>query len=355
VNNKEPFKFKLYRWLANNLPRDLVTAAIIRAFMATGEPAGNGQYHDMPISLLFQRWETPGDRWFYWHWQNLDDGKKGWRNGRAWWSFFHGWLKLRAEWSLFGHSSTAIGFDLAADEEDFQGHLAIYRLFSIWLTVERFEPLHRYFRSVSLGYGYETSIKWHSGSLWVHVLYNEMWGAGSVDRWWILGWVSVWKASRYKDYPDGGFYICFDFDRMIFGSRKLDREKIGEPVTAEIPIEPDNRMGFHYFATFQKQRWTRYRGHFPWWKTVTDEIEVETKDPPLHAGKGENDWDLDDDGIFGVTFNCTTVEEAIAKYQESVYEDRKKYGMPGAILSSPLFKVAEEGKADSPSNNPYPS
>lgn len=322
-------KFSFYRWLAGLLPHELIAAAILRAIITTGEPAGNGQFYDMPISLLVERWDARRERWFHWHWQNLDDKKKrGWKNGRAWWRFFGDYLELRAEWLLLGHSSTAIGFDFAGDD-DFQVHLAINRLFSIWLTVHHFKPLSRFFSPIARNFGYETSLKIFDGSLWFHFAFNEMWGARTFHRWWIPNWISVWLPATYKEYPAGpGFYVTFNFNRLILGSRKMIIEDIGEPKTVEIPIEPDNSMGLHYFAEFQKEKVTRYRSHFPWWKTVQYVVRISCDNPPLHAGKGENSYDLDDDGIFGVTYEAQTIEEAIAKYQESVYSDRKRYGAP---------------------------
>lgn len=53
----------------------------------------------------------------------------------------------------------------------------------------------------------------------------------------------------------------------------------------------------------------------------------------MHQGKGENSYDQDDDGIFGMGVPGTTLEEAIKGYQDAVSRDRKRYGMPDSLRS----------------------
>lgn len=250
--NTESLKDRFYRWLAKLLPRDLVTFALFRAFIAVAEKANEEQYHDMPVSLLFQRWQARREPWFYWYWQNLTDGKKPlWRHGRAWWRFFHNWLELHLEWTIFDRSSTAASFDFAGDEDDFGIHLAIYGLFSIYLTVERFEPLRKLLRPISMGYGYETGVRWSDGSLWIHFAHNDMWGSGSVRWKWSPSWISIWKSLGYKEHPGSGFYFSIHFDDALLGSNQhAEKDLWPEPIKAEIPIEPDNSLGLHYFGTF---------------------------------------------------------------------------------------------------------
>jgi hypothetical protein len=82
---------------------------------------------------------------------------------------------------------------------------------------------------------------------------------------------------------------------------------------------------------FMAEKHTRWRSHFPWFKKEHCYIEIKVDDPPLHAGKGENSWDMDDDGIFSMGVDGTTLEHGIAGYQKAVYRDRQKYGLPNGI------------------------
>jgi hypothetical protein len=66
-------------------------------------------------------------------------------------------------------------------------------------------------------------------------------------------------------------------------------------------------------------------------------MHLEIKNPPMRAGKGENSWDLDDDGSFGMTApydgpapSWKNQEEVFAhcclRYCESAAKDIKRYG-----------------------------
>lgn len=282
------------------------------------------------------------DQHIHFHSQNLSrEGhpQPTWRHGRCWWWLasnddkkYRQGMGAHAEWSFFGFESFALTISILDDEgEDIQFHIGIPYLTSLWLSLDRLPFLEKIPYKWRRNFGYETGVKVHGGTLWLDLLYAEMWGAHRLRLRWLPTWISVHYSSGYKEYMGIGFYLSFDFDHLIFGSRHRDVEKIGDPIIKEIPIEPDNTMGFHYYATFQREAETRWRSHFPWRKTRTLYWEIETNNPPLHAGKGENSYDQDDDGIFGTSAFVETVEEAIAKYQKSVYRDRRKYGMPGNL------------------------
>lgn len=146
--------------------------------------------------------------------------------------------------------------------------------------------------------------------------------------------VHLWPSVDYMrdSMPTGGGWrFSIDFDYIILGSYERDVETIGEPVVMDIPIEPDNRLGLRYSARFQRYREIRWRGHFPWRKRIQLLWEVESDNPPLHSGKGENSWDQDDDGIFGCSVIADTIEGAVAEYVAKCHRDRKRYGLPGVI------------------------
>jgi hypothetical protein len=96
-------------------------------------------------------------------------------------------------------------------------------------------------------------------------------------------------------------------------------------------MEPDNSHGYHYIGQFMLEEHRWWRSYFPRHKRVHRYVDIRVDEPPMHAGKGENSYDLDDDGIFGMGVPCETVEEAIKGYQEAVDRNRKKYGFPSHI------------------------
>lgn len=289
------------------------------------------------------------DQHIHFHAQRLDYRnieQPYWRYARCWWflspndqskgaSVRYPWPQLGLTWSFFIPYITHIGFDIAGEELDFRFYIGVSRLFSFHLTLQGLPLFHTLFKDVRDGYGYETSITWSDGSLRIHVAHDDAWGSRTFDRWWIPDWVQVWTSSSYKEHGGVGFYVSFLLDNLILGHREHEKVYLWEkPVTAEIPIEPDNSLGMHYIASFMAERHTWWRSHFPMFKKVHHYIDIRLDNPPMHQGKGENSWDLDDDGIFGMGVPGTSIEEAIAGYQEAVRRDRKKYGMGSDVLKA---------------------
>lgn len=299
------------------------------------------------LIAVFRIYLAVSGQYIHFHSQNLTDGKlPTWRHGRCWWNVSiidenkfmdsRRWLNglgARLEWSIFRRDAFAVAVRVLDDEDDIQFHVGIPYLLSFWLSFENLPLLDRIPYKWRRNWGYETSIKFHDGSLWVHVLYAEMWGSRhGTFRKWLPSWISITTSVGYAEYKGVGFYITFSFDTLLLGSVKSDTVYLWkQPITTEIPIEPDNQFGFHYTGTFTAKRHTRWRSHFPMFKRVEKYIYIELDHPPMHQGKGENTHDLDDDGIFGMHVIGTTIEEAIKGYQEAVKRDRKKYGMGSAV------------------------
>lgn len=341
--NQEPWKIRFYRWLVKLLPRDLIWFAINHAFVLVAQKAENHEgFYDMEVSRLVQLYgKYRPERKVWWHTSPSHEkrGESLRQAGRFWWHIYS--TTLHVEWSWFNRSLSwaKVGFDIAADEEDIQFTIVIPRILYLSIAGERLPILHRILREARSGYGYESSLSWADGSLRIHVIHCETWGAGTVHRWWIPRWISIWKSIGYKEHPGVGFYVSFNFDYLILGKYERTEDLIGDPIRLEIPIEPDNSFGLQYFATFQRQRETRWRSHFPGRQRIQEYIDVRTDNPPLHAGKGENGWDQGDDGIMGTGYHVATFEEAVNKYQEAVYRDRKKYGMPDALRVLPQYEA----------------
>jgi len=315
------------------------------------------------------------DQHVHFHWQNTSDEKHPeplWREGRCWFYLsynddnkHHKWYPpptIHPWWHLFHKSSIEFKVYMAADEHDL-GFFFGFLFGSAGLTISGLSFFRWLFSNVTrMGFGYDTGFDFDPwrGHLTFYLAYNDMAsGPGlrvQVPRWYrrlllrlgrprkkvrrllrptdpLPSGIHFWRAANWsRDYSTGGgVHLSFDFDRMIRGSYEREVENIGEPLVREIPIEPDNTLDLHYFATFQRQKEIRWRGHFPWRKRIAYYWEFDSKAPPMHAGKGENSYDQDDDGIFGAGLGSEALEDAITEYVEKVNRDRKKYGMPDAI------------------------
>lgn len=292
------------------------------------------------LLLVFWMYLAFTDKRIHYHDQNLSDGKLPiWRYGRCWWyitsndekKWYHG-AGARASWMLFMKDSFALSIRILDDDgDDITLHIGIPYIVSLWFGFERLPLLNKIPYTWRRNWGYETSIKFHDGSLWIHILHDDMWGTRHPHWKWMPSWIHVSLSAGYKEYKGVGFYVSFDFDRLIFGKYERTEENIGERIIAEIPIEPDNSLGLHYFANFQKKREVRWRSHFPWRRKITTLWGISTENPPLHAGKGENSYDLDDDGILGTSSIAETLDGAIEDYVRRCQEDRKRYGMPSVV------------------------
>ena len=301
----------------------------------------------LTVWIAFLIYLTLTDQRVRYHDQNLTDGKGPmWRQGRAWWQietrdtehWRHG-PGARLEWSVGRDSYFFVDLTVLDDEgDDIQIGLGLPWLFRVWFTLTYLPLFNRIPYKWRRNFGYQTGLRIYSGAIWIQVLYAEMWGAASVWRR-SPTWISVWKSVGYKEYRGVGFYISFNFDRLIFGSYERSEENIGEPIIREIPIEPDNRLGLRYAGTFQRQKEVRWRGNFPGRKRIAVYWQIEVEEPPLHAGKGENSYDQDDDGIISTSAFVETIEEAVADYQERVYRDREKYGMPSVIYNAQSGRI----------------
>lgn len=184
---------------------------------------------------------------------------------------------------------------------------------AVWLTLEGFPlwqptyttPLHQVggvVRMVNLPDRRECRLSIHDWTIWLSPW--SRWGEWRAsDPWWVRG-VSL----NLKDVALGRTrYIC---------------DKIGDPFDVSIPMPEGN-----YRAVFQRQRQTWRR---PRWFSITREsYDIDIPKGIPFAGKGENSWDCDDDGLFGMGAEGT-VDEAVAKVQESVERSRRKYGHASA-------------------------
>lgn len=340
----------------------------------------------------FRVYLTVTDQHVYFHWQNTSDGKLPlWRDGRCWWRLsynnehkhhkYYPSPGINLSWYLWKLNPISLEFTQAAEETDIRIGIG-FLIGRVWITLEGTRFFRWLYKDVyRMGWGYETEIALHLGYLGqyefiIHFLYNDMSSGPSprihVPKWkWLYNhkrrvilfkrrwersaklinlrhlresskltidplpsWFHFWMAHDFmKSMPTGGGWrLGIDFDRMIMGSyEREERQLEGSFLNVEVPIEPDNSLGLHYYGKFTRMEEVRWRGHFPWRKKVAQYWDIDFRNPPLHSGKGDNSWDQDDDGIFGCSSSAETLEGAIADYQAKCARDRERYGMPNVL------------------------
>lgn len=124
---------------------------------------------------------------------------------------------------------------------------------------------------------------------------------------------------------DGWRNSSFNLPDFLLGRQKYTNEVLQPYVEVVIPMPEKN-----YIGKCQIERCTWKRKRWPFEKSII-RAEINLEKPPMFAGKGENSWDCDDDCIYAMTCGAKTVTEAITRYQEAVYRDRARYGMPSKV------------------------
>jgi hypothetical protein len=89
-------------------------------------------------------------------------------------------------------------------------------------------------------------------------------------------------------------------------------------------------------ATIERCTWKRPR----WFPSMRTYVRVDVPKGIPFAGKGENSYDCDDDGLFGYSVEGESLEKAIAHGIESVLKSRRRYGMPTADTIAKSVSVA---------------
>ena len=233
-------------------------------------------------------------------WQNLNErrGPNGSLvygrpyHGRATWHVSGGGPALQISWNLwtdFCHAK----FSTDRFDRGFHVALAVPPV-ALWFGVEnlRWDWVRRVTREKR-----EIGVSVHDGILW--------WRAWSdPDSW----------SSRTPRWRDGNFHFV-DF-------------VLGKPKHASVTIEETHALvpmpEGTYRATVKltEDTWSRARGR----TTRVRRAHVEMLDPIPFSGKGESDYDLNDDAVYGSTFPARTVEEAVGHMVQSVLETRRKRG-----------------------------
>lgn len=243
------------------------------------------------------------------HWfQNLNEGRRRrWFNFRG--SFGGDW---RRQWLRYEVcSGRALRFQVEDDDGALQlslglGVISLYLIFP-WLRVPWKEDRHWGF------YVYEWTL-WFS------------WGGST------MSWSSSdpWYHGFNFNLPD------FLFGRTVH----FETDQLGSSGSGPRIFEFRGKRFTMDNIELKRGHWFRPRIPMALYCRKVMRMHLEIKAPPLRAGKGENSWDLDDDGSYGMTCPYDGPEiswgnqEAVyahccLRYCESAAKDIKRYGRAG--------------------------
>lgn len=247
--------------------------------------------------------------WLSWQNTNERHGRSGsmLKHGRAWLRLWRG--QSNAEQQMFGAEiawqfgtlrwlGAGIEFGGRGDEER-----VLVRLHppfaSLWFSIDRGWPkwlIPNRTRELSL-----TSYHGDGQGLDAHVQ-------------WRL-WADPDEYGNQRGWRQGGFFLL----TPILGSARYSKRVIAEEeVRIPLPEGPLPATVTLYEATWKRPRWP--------WPERRGMAEVDAGDGAVIPGKGENSWDIDDDAILSLSTQADTVEQAVAKYVESVLRTRRRHG-----------------------------
>jgi hypothetical protein len=233
---------------------------------------------------LYNRWE------FRFHTQNLKKEEGGGLiHSRGWMNFGD----FEFGWS-YNIPRIAFGFhlDVGRGDDDGSLYIAIPGI-SIWFHIELPRPWRWLYDERRTGFDV------HSGSFW-----------------WRL-WVDE------NDYPrrrSGTWH----FTDWLLGRHKYKEEMISPetPTKVEMPEGTYDATVKIFKSTWKRPRWFAK-------SIVRAEISVPAGIP--FSGKGENSWDCGDDALFGSTFACDNMLDAVEHIRHEALKYRKRYGDASAV------------------------
>lgn len=155
----------------------------------------------------------------------------------------------------------------------------------------------------------------------------------------VFQWALVWSFMENEwDNPSRRpwwKHFYFRIDDFILGKPESLKDEL---VSADDVFFELGNTKFK-MDSIQWIRYRRFRRHIPYtlFHRTNYCVDMKIDKPPMRAGKGENSWDCDDDGSFGIhgpwkhqipTYlnreEC--IRLAIDYYVDSVMRDAKKYG-----------------------------
>lgn len=225
-----------------------------------------------------------------------------WRHGRA-----TLWLddadsngrSLHGEWSFVGDTATGVSVQFDSSDGDWHFHAAAYKVFALFLQVKGILPR---IKGIPNYEPRALSVSAHDGSIF---------------------W-NVWKDPHSWSRADGWRNSSWSWKDWLLGKTSLTRTEIRKE-TVWVPMPEGN---YPCEITLEQCEWRRPRGIFGWGERSAIFADVQPLDTPErtpghipHPGKYG-----DDDGLFSLSCEASTIAKAIGKTVESVMRSRERHG-----------------------------
>jgi hypothetical protein len=269
----------------------------------------------------FEYWREQGwhTKFLRWSTDNLSSGKKPlWKHGRGW-LYLNGRCVFSMEWNPGNRHFCTLHIDWGGGDTDQDLSLTFgfpfigFYSFSLdgllpeWLIDgDWVESMARPGRKLKLPIARKIGLSIHDGTIWFSIWSNPMEWRSKQPWWWEF------------NFNPADFFL----GRQKYSAENMEAEQTF--ITLPEGHYPVKVTLFE--STWKRPRW-------PWpKKMIRAEIDCGEHGIPSHAGKGENDWDLEDDLTYSMTCPASTVEQAVQMLQDSLLRDRKRYGNPTDLL-----------------------
>lgn len=146
---------------------------------------------------------------------------------------------------------------------------------------------------------------------------------GSTVRWQL--WLDGMQGTKPGTYDRAPAWRDFHLDLvdLVLGRPVFEERVIREGIDVVVPLP---ERSYPAKAKLTTATWKRPRWPFT---TTRDSVWLDVGAPGLpFAGKGENSWDLGDDGFYGIGSEGHSIPKAIGHAVTATLERRKQYGDP---------------------------
>lgn len=311
---------KIIGWVRSEWQRHLVRAEQARLYRAEArERRKRGE--EMGAYMGYTPTATWLRRALYnrWGWsltsQNLNEDRAGrygpqWRDGRAWLSHWKQKTDTRGfntevSWrhgSKVTEARLMLYVGSGENGRDLTVAVSVPHLFSWWFSLR--DVVHVTYR----GYGHNerefgfsifedhVSLKWH---------YHDSGGR--------------YSDKKKNKEANPGFYVSFFWKDVLLGRPK----HTSIPLSAERTVIPMPEGAYPATVVISRAEWKRPRWPFA---SVIYRAEITPDKPVGIPGKGESEWDIEDDATYSMTTPARTVSEAVVAFVESTLERRERHG-----------------------------
>lgn len=240
---------------------------------------------------------------FWWHWQNLNEDKRGNARGRFPW---HGRASVHfrgawdghtrsVEWVFAKWTGLAAKLELSGDDDKNLQLALSFLVGSLYMGVG-LPGKHWLRRRLPQEEGRRIGFYIHENSFRLSLWDRDGWSKGD-PKW--------WSTHIFLD----------DF---FLGPATYERTVLEE---ADVLI-PMPERSYPAKVKLLEVTWSRPR----WFTKKMLKCDVDIDGGIPTPGKGENSWDCGQDATFGISCAASTVHEAISKVVASVLRDRERRG-----------------------------